>query len=405
MTGRKKHSQKGMTYAEVAVCLFVIAIIITPLSVSLVSSTKIRTESEAISISTLNAEALMEDIKVQLTKDIALKNRREGNILKDTDPADVVELNKRTEYLINPPDETTLIDIKDFLALSSAENRDSHDTKYDTSKYEYEIAIWNMNEISLSMPSKLSLNKDTLKDAIKLYSNMDPSMRFDSSLETEDLVDLTIAPEMAKSFKGTLLKDSFIPSGFEDPSAGYVISDVKTISFKKRDANSIEDTSILPNNPSEEILHIDQEAINAGADGYVYTISETRPVGEIEPNSRGVVLLDLRQLVRDFNPSLTFKFINKINVENYTLVIKVLRNVKKNDTTPSLETLEEIDKKFNIVAVDKGQSKTIIERIIDSDLDHNYLIVMIVRDKSPRVGKPGKVVKKMVEVYNYAPKK
>lgn len=57
-------NQKGLTFAEVVICIFIVALVVGPITASFSSSTKDRVSAERINEATVNAEKLTEEIKM-----------------------------------------------------------------------------------------------------------------------------------------------------------------------------------------------------------------------------------------------------------------------------------------------------------------------------------------------------
>lgn len=396
MFGKKRISSnhRGMTYAEVAVCLFAVATIITPICASLISSTKVRAESETITEVTLNAEDLLDNIKLRMTKDIAAKERRKGNRARSGDP----ELYpgdpySRLKYLSTSPGASE--NLNTLLVGMDLQQ------KYNISRYAYEVAIWNLNSITTTGDAlSFDLNDTALNNASKFHTSTESGMCFDGYSSTTDLVKLDVTSSAAKVFKDRLMIDNFIP--FVTGQA-YEVRGVSTITVNRgTDENTV---GTITTSSALSSLNLSHKNISHSGSirGYEFTITDSGPPSPAAAK-RGNIILDLRQVIRNFNPSLTFKFVNNTG---YTVAIKVLRNINKDASPP--ETWADIDAKidsqFYIIVDEASTGKAIIERISDSEYQDNYLIAIIVRDKNPKLGQPGKVVKKMVDVYSYSAEK
>lgn len=385
----------GMTYAEVAACLFIVSIMIMPICASLIFSFQTKSEAETLREANLAAEAMLEEIKTQLTKDIKSKNKYEENKIMNEELRAIVR--SKTAYLREAPSEVTLINLKDFFTQSETK----YPGLYTTKRYTYEIALWNIANSPLTGSLDLmTLNMDThsLKQAVKLYSLDKAGFCFDTYDSAYELIQFNVNAKRLKGFTDDLFYGKFIPEDLSNPgvSADRMI-DVATIRFSKKDKSHLEKPVISSLTGS---LHIEQSEVNDSVHQQViYTISHHPSSSYIFPaGGQGVVLLDIRELIREFEPTVSFRFINEAG---FPLIIKVLRSAGEGERLAEVD--RRIDEQFPIIIDDTSKDPAVIERISDiEDLrQDNYFIAMIIRDQNPRVGKPGKIIKKMAAIYSY----
>ncbi len=381
---KKQRNSRGMSYVEVAICLFIVSISILPLSQAFVSSVKIREEAESMSQTTFYAETLLEETKGQLEKDlIEARKIEQGHIAAD----------ELAYYLNKKLTEKTRTDptpLKDFLKTTT-EMEAYLKQKYDTSRYSYEVAVWNVKNITQT-DNKIEISSGLLHKAVKFYTHRDYKF---SSGDLEKLPKFTIDAQYKGLFTDEVFFKKFIPKAADNNSS---ILGVSILDLKMKENGEIlsvgEGTTITQ---SGELELKQTSTIQTGSgriEGYVYSIdkSDTSSITE----GTGIIILDTRSLnLTNTNLTKVNNTILKFNNETeFPINLKIVVNKKD---------LGEIDKKLHIMLMDNNDigKKTTIERITHLDLEDNYMIAVIVRDKSPRMGNKGKIVKTMVDMYAF----
>ena len=408
----KKQDNQGFTYVEILVCLVIIALIVTPISYSFLTSVKTRVAAVEMDDATTYAEQLLEDIKYQITEDIMLQQEVLGTRYK-TDGKSAAEIQKAkegvTQYLLDWSELPAGVTRRDGAHLDTfltSFGVTDLATRYDMNKYAYEVALWRLSDVSLTSDT-LTLDKDTLKKATKVYSDTDSRYQFqDANYDTGSMVSpitFKITPEMLKAFRDDTL--SYVPNQVTNEK----ILDINTIKF---------DTTGVPvvvNKKQNEALPITVEPnikvdfneildSNGTKVGYVFHINEgtisSRDFPEDKSNYRSIIEVDVRNLLRKSEDlseittydGLTFKFMNHTEYDQFV-------HIKKN----LIETEDRgiVTSKFNVVVEDKAGGKSTITQINDTKPYENYLVAIVVRDKNPVQGLAGKVVKKMINIYSY----
>ena len=412
MIGDKKQDNGGFTYVEILICLVIIALIVTPISYSFLTAVKIRVAAVEMDEATTYAEQLLNDIKFQMTEDIMLQQEVLGTRYK-TSGKSAAEINKVKEgvaqYLLDwselPAGVTKRDSVHLNTFLTSLEVTDLA-VRYDTNKYAYEVALWRISDVLLTSDT-LTLDKDTIKKATKIYSDTDSSYQFQEvNYDVGSMVNpiaFKITSEMLRAFKDDTL--SYVPNQVTNEK----ILDINTIKFgatgmpavvnkKQKEALPI---TVEPNIRVgfNEILDSDGTKL-----GYVFHINEgtvsSTDFPEDRSHYRSIIEVDVRNLLRKSEDlseittydGLTFKF---INYTKYNQFIRIKKNLIET------EDRDAITSKFNVVVEDKADGKSIITQINDTKPYENYLIAVVVRDKNPVQGQAGKVVKKMINIYSY----
>lgn len=400
MLKKDRANEQGFTFIEILVCLAIVALIVGPISFSLLASIKTRVSAESLTEVTLTTECLMEDIKAKITADIYNKQEVEGKRKVATN------FNLETEgykgYLI--PYNNRLAGDRDQSHVLSGFLPTAIDlqTAYNTNRYAYEVALWKLEDVTL-VSNQLQLTADQLKKAVKLHT--DNAYKLEASDYSGTAYPITFATtaEMLKIFNDSEL--IYVPNR---GTTEQEILDVNKVSIK--DDGTLDTWNNSTNQVKVEVKIIDVDGSNRG---YVITCS---PNGTIDSTiypitkSRSIIEVNLTDLIGDIGTlkanvaagavateaDYTLKFINKTG---YNQTIRVKNNF------PSTLTAQEIayaKAKYNIVVEDIGTSvKSTIVNIDNKTNYDNYLIAIIAREKSPAMGNPGKIVKRMIDVYSY----
>lgn len=391
----QQEKSQGFTYVEVLVCIALLACMIGPLNHAYLTSIRTRVSAAQIDKVTFYAERLLQEIKEKMTKDITYQQKALGGQIASSS---IDQIYGVIQYL-RDYDELSASQIRERQTSLNQLLSDFSREDYETDQYAYEVALWRLSDVDLSLGT-FTLNQDTLKKASCFYSDKDKQYQF---LETNyptgsNLVSFKINKEMLKAFWDEELK--YIPYPTEEDKKIKLL-DLCTVKVKE-DGKKEGILNVEIKNQFSRIT-FDVESIKDSRGqmiGYSMT-NHCNPFAK-EPGCtyRSVIDLDIRSLLRKADlselttyDSFTFKF---INTTPYDQMIRIWQNVNES------ESIEQINKKFNIVALDQGIGKTTITRINDTVPYENYLIAIVVRDKKPIQGQTGKVVKKMLDVYSYS---
>lgn len=412
MLGHKKQDNQGFTYVEILMCLVIITLMATPISYSFLISVKTRVAAVEMDEATTYAEQLLSDIKFQITEDIMLQQEVLG-LRHKTSGKSAAEIKKVKEGVAQ-----YLLDWSELPAGVTKRESDHLNTfltglsvrdlaaRYDMDKYAYEVALWRISDILLTGDT-LTLDKETIQKATKIYSDTDSSYQFqeinDHGGSMVNPITFKITSEMLRAFKDDTL--SYVPNQVTNEKV-LDINIIKlgtngvpiVINKKQKDALP---TMVEPNIRVEfnEILDSNRTKV-----GYMFHINEnimsSADFSEDKSHYRSIIEVDVRNLLRKSEDlseittydRLTFKFVNHTKYNQFI-------HIKKN----LIETEDRavIDSKFNIVVVDKADGKSIMTQINDTKPYENYLIAIVVRDKNPVQGQVGKIVKKMINIYSY----
>lgn len=412
MVGHKKQDNQGFTYIEILICLVIIALMVTPISYSFLISVKTRVAAVEMDEATTYAEQLLNDIKFQMTEDIMLQQEVLG-LRHKTSGKSAAEIKKVKEglaqYLLDwseLPAGVTKRESAHLNTFLTSLGVTDLAVRYDMDKYAYEVALWRISDILLTSDT-LTLDRDSIQKATKIYSDTDSSYQFQEvNYHMGSMVNpitFKITFEMLRAFKDDTL--SYVPNQVTNEK----ILDINIIKFgttgvptvvnkKQKDALP---TMVEPNIRIElnEILDSNRTKV-----GYVFHINEgiisSADFPEDRSHYRSIIEVDVRNLLRKSEDlseittydRLTFKFVNHTKYNQFI-------HIKKN--LIETEDRNVINSKFNVVVVDKADGKSIITQINDTKPYENYLIAIVVRDKNPVQGKAGKVVKKMINIYSY----
>ncbi len=382
----KSHSVSGFTYIELLICMLIMTIVIGPICMSIINANKVRITAESLDESTMYTEALLEAIKQQLTQDIDFQKQKESNLNTVGQVSDKIKesitLCLEQEYRDVAP--LKQMPLTDFFWNKETGTVDEQLMRqlYGSERYAYEVAIWRSGNIDLSEEiTDLVFNQPTLKRAAKFYSN--PEYCFNTYEDSRQLV-LKISQDLRASMERK--------SWNQDKEKGYQIIDENTIilteSGLKAVGGKLNDSSEITSTANKDEVTIAPPQIIKDASGLIGLVYTSTSEKNYTPQDMNVLYLDIRQLKGKIHlyHNLTLKFINQTNMHQ---IIRVIKH-KEQD-------------KINIIPVNKGeQSGTSIEYIDTLGLTENFIIAIITRDMKPIVGKPGKIVKKMIDIYSYS---
>jgi hypothetical protein len=385
---KNQNNHKGMSYIEVAICLFAVSIVILPLSQAFVASVKLKEETKSISQSTFYAETLLEEVKKQLERDLIRREKVDLGEIPNEELAyyldDELTKQERTEpTLLNKLFNHTLTEADEF------------NQKYNLSQYSYEVALWQMKDVlieaeedeSESEKEKIEISVSLLDEAIKFYTDAEENYQLKAS-ELSIMPKFNLSKDYKGLFKDELFLNNFLPEADnnDSPVIGSVLLKLRmneeNINTTIINSGHIEVKAGISPHDNVHVYNIELE------DGYTIPAPD-----EGEPANMAVVVLDTRALGLEEIEKTILKFNNNTNLP---VNLKILMDRIEED-----EDVVSFDDKINIIISDNNDKKTTIERIMKLDREENYLIAVIVRDKDPKIGLSGKIVKTMMDVYSF----
>ncbi len=391
-------NQRGLTFAEVVICIFIVALVVGPITASFLSSTKDRVSAERINEATVNAEKLMEEIKNELTTDIIEKQKRDGNQVKISTLSNYEKshYDNIVNMYLNPSnsiiDRTFTKTLNDYLRRTVEEIKQA----YNTDQYAYEVLLWNINDAPIDTTTKtLTVNQAALSTATKLYTSSSYKFNLGDYTNPNLPVTFNISDEILKSFKDVEERYIFnlLPTDKE-----YEVVDINKIDISEAMAVTWtpKHSKIELSDPSTS-----QIMVKGVCKGYVFDITTGETIS-VTPTPLSIIDLDLTKLLRNKDTlattatydEYTFKFVNHTNVD------QIIR-IKRTETLS--ENLSAVDKRYNVIVENilTSTAKTTIERINEIEPYDNFIMVVIVRETDPVTGKKGKIVKKMLDIYSY----
>ncbi|WP_069998217.1 type IV pilus modification PilV family protein [Cellulosilyticum sp. I15G10I2] len=357
---RKSDNSRGMSYVEVAVCLFIVSISILPISQAFVASVKMREEAESISQSTFYAENLLDEIKQQLEKDLIGVRKIETSYS-----------NKANLYSLN-----------EFFEVAA----EDFNKKYPTDQYAYEAAIWNIKDIP-EVEEKIVISADVLEKAVKFYTDETYQLGSD---DLDKLPTFKLGKEHKNLFTDELFFKQFIPAYTETDARTTQIVDVGLLDLKMETGGVLLESSTSFTQLGQAVQFKKNSIttrVPSSQKGYTYTIEKSDT--SLATTGTAIVILDIRSLNLGTLQPAVLKFINHTD---FFINLKILMNE---------EDLGKFDNKIHLIISDNQGKKTTIERITALDREDDYLIAVIIRDKAPRLGLSGKIVKTMMDVYTF----
>lgn len=391
-------SEKGMTYVEIICCIFIVAMFIGPICFSYVNATKIRIDAESVSKSTVSAEWLMEDLKVKMKQDLDQREKVLNNKVSGTLTDKALMLNGKANYLASDSSHAPSTEL-----LSTLISDLSH---YDTSNYSYEIAIWNMERGTITDFNNLEFNNTTLAQAAKFYT--DENYKLDGFSSMIHPLTIKISPDMINAFKDS--NKQYIPSyDGSTTTLGYTLIDEYTMTLEADGIERIKFESDINKVTRNKKVQITAQEIKSGTEvvGYEYEVSPASGV-TIASDSKNLVVVDvdIRNLIREDSGGIlsnveTYKdyvlrFNNKLDSN---LIVRVVRSASDGGTVEG----ENLNQYIKIVVDENVDYRTSIEKVETKKDYPSFLIAIIVRDKQPAIGQPGKIIKQMLDVYCYNP--
>jgi hypothetical protein len=365
---KNQNNHKGMSYIEVAICLFAVSIVILPLSQAFVASVKLKEETKSISQSTFYAETLLEEVKNRLQEDLLTERKIE------------------TEY-----EEEVLNPLVEFLGIEP-DDLESFEQNYDTQKYTYEVALWNIGEILAEEGSVISFEESSLIKASRFYTGDEDEKNKAFQFKDSELNSLPWYD--AKQYKLFFSDKNFVKSYIPKKNPDNTVSNENSnISALGRIKLSMVGSSITADIDEEDPV-IDR--VNPVVIGNTYICKLETLTG------KAMIIVDTRLLDKTKVENISFEFKNSTA---FQVAVKILFN--KSD-------LNDLSKKIYIsgglndvtVVEDDDEAvqpipKIVVERVTELDEEKDYLIGMIVRDKSPKWGNAGKIVKTMMDIYSF----
>lgn len=369
--------ERGFTYIEVVACICIAALVIGPLTYAYLNAVKVKSAASHIDMATQYTEQLMMDVKEQLTDDLILKHKIEGNRLEEAKWKDYRHIREGVwQYVLAlsnfSKEEKTLQELfKGRTWVSQLEQR------YDTKNYDYEIAIWSIEDLNLKKESFI-VDEEILSHAV-----------YFSTLVKEDNED---SPDTGLMNPITFKVDSENYKLFQDQEQTYVPN--YNGKGKLLDHNSIIINAL--GEVEQVVSHYDKGHIivdgpfyiqsNENKQSYYFQVNEGDIRNEIlaqKPKDYvSIIEMDLRKVLipEQLNIKLT-------NQTGYNQVICVKQN-------------NEV-RRPNIVVEDKNVGKTSIVYEESLDWDNNYIIVITMKEKKPIQGEEGKIIKRMIDIYSY----
>lgn len=414
-----KGDQRGFTLAELMICMSILMMVIIPVAFSFRNSTYNLATANRTEVAIKNAEELLAQIKQKMSQDIMDEQKIEGKALKYAggSAAEIRYTSIAKPYLQGEAVYGTPVALEDFLAIDSAD-LSAWEATHDFTKYSYEVMIWNVEKASDLLqagPSAgtkvLTLDSNALSKAYTF--NTDSAYPCSSAMYTSmnKPITFTITDEMYKTLVDS--EKRYLPQ-FNKSSVQavdkYDIADLCKLNLS--DTFELESPAytalegVMKLSPIYEIEGHDTSKkgyciyINNGLTSYTSPTSGAKPINIIDVDL-SKFLWDVTATSRTENTSYdtyTLKFINKTNIDQ---IIRVKRSGADD------MSWDQIDKKINIVLEQDDTVASVgnmtIERVDQFVPYTNYMIAIIVRDKNPLVGQPGKIVKKLFEVYSYDP--
>lgn len=383
-------NEKGITFAEVIICVFIVAMIVTPMVSAFVSSNKARETANRTEQATANAEKLLEAIKTTMTQDIVMMQKYEAQQLKLTPATQTRYTNCVQKYLTNAPDTTNLYKLNQFLITMP---------ELSTQRYAYEVMLWHIDKVTGldTSTNELVVNQAALNDCFKIYTDDTYNFVNDQASFNQINLPLTfkLTDEMKKAFKDE--KKRYIPQ-LNPTSTAFEIKENLKVKFDAHGKPEADGTSTYAELKGIEAIR----RSNGDITGYVIHIKDKSGAPSYTPATSGVrvfsqIEVDINKLLRDGQTetdlsacdNYVYTFINETNTD---MVVRLKR---------SGADLAAVDERIQFRLEKQGTGDLTLERIDEISPYDNYIIAILVREKEPLLGQQGRIVKKMLDIYSY----
>lgn len=416
--GRK---EEGMSFTEVMICLVVVALVIGPFCLIFSSANKTRQTSVRIEEATCYGETLLAQIGDQITKDMILMQQIEGNRLSGAAEENMRYQDYIQKYLKQEPLDQKNEKLQVFLQMSD----EAYQNAYHTERYTYEVVLWPLSKAPIEGEA-LEMTKDAIYEpahkAVRLYSSDDPDYQLKKAFYEgkNKPISFSVSDDVMKAFKDSSGK--YIVSAHPDDK--YVLMNTLAIKakvdktsgllkwegdldekwgglLKKGAANNgsteIKDVQVIEQKGNVQELDLTIGTKNAGA----------KPLLPAGSQYLGVVKLDLTELLRNVPEAvkgseyrnyqdLVIKVVNETGCDQ---VVQMVQNqIADDEETPHFKVLVE-DAKDS----DGKTGKSYQQTISDLTTEENYIVAVVIRELNPLMGRKGKIIKKMLDLYSYDP--
>lgn len=389
-----KKEEAGFTYVEIVVSLCIISFIVGPLCYAFLAIKQTQKAAQELKEAIHYGEHLLSQVEEQVDRDRLLSYKVKGRLVS-TKHWNEEKITKAKEgigqYLLSCHEageaDRKNLPIKEWIKETEGM---LYEQTYQTERFAYEVAIWHEEDIPLDH-GEFVLNNEALEKATKFY--MDKAHTFKLEEKEEEVVRFKFSEEALKRIEAKPL--------FEH-----------TIVLHKKAGHELSYTLYQEDEVKAVVSSASEIYDGCGKKwGYHWVVDEAEGSilsGEREPV--GVIRLDLRELLRnedleeitDFD-HYTFKITNH---SPYDQVICVEENIYYERSQDPIEdakrkkaAIEKIHQKFNVIVQDQGTGKSVVCRRCDKNREEGYLIVVLVRAKSPVQGEDGRVIKWLIDFH------
>lgn len=415
---RSKANQRGITFIEVVLSMFMVVIMLGPLVAVWSTANNSRAQATRVADATRYANTLMQEVKKQMNLDIIEMQKRQGNKLELgtlTSNQEERYRNIVTHYLKDRPDNEILA-LTEFLMMSNIEDLNA----YHTEQFAYEVMLWNIESAPIdAVTHELTVNTSALDKAYKLYT--EPEYQFTSNDYQLEQAPITFKmnENMLKAF--TDRNERYLVATSDELKEYDVVDTIKIVMIPDTgDTIKIKQESQRINN----IVKVDetkvQEVKNRAGEvvGYNIYIEETgvrytsTPTGNNTLKPIVIVEIDMSKLLRHSDD--LSKLINQrgkvfkvINLTQFDTIVRIYRSGIETDTLFDVDDAFQFttEKIADTTSSGVAYGKINFQRIDEKRPYSNYLLAIIVRDKNPLpgTGEKGKIIKKVWDIFSYDP--
>ncbi|MEG0013655.1 MAG: hypothetical protein RR780_05875 [Cellulosilyticaceae bacterium] len=362
---------------EVILCIVMMGVVISPILKMLHTSWQVRNEAQSIYEVTYLMQNMMEEIREVIPA--YLEYEIDNSFLPEYERKYVKQIEGLLEGTQNE-----IGSVIEFLKLEE-DNEEDFCQRYELEKYVYDIGIWRvgelveedlMQEIPYDKVTKLS-TKESGEEAI--YQDLFKQLIDEGELAFNMKSDYNLFQTNYKNPQTYRGKCMITWQRNEDQLESLL---------RDSEGEIQEETALLTN--GEDLWGWVERIRRDEKDYYQIKTDKQEESGEVK------IIIDLGKLenFKEKEAEIDYRQIVVQNETNYDLAVELMYSSTESETfnRSLIEQLVAFDNENKTMIVIQGESG---KRIEDS-----FIIIGLVRRKTPELGEKGKVIKKMIEIYS-----
>ncbi|WP_054739244.1 hypothetical protein [Cellulosilyticum ruminicola] len=375
----KKLKNKGFTYTEFVISLALVTLVIAPICMSFVINRKIYAASNAVEKGVYYTEALMANVKEQLEEEVCLKRQKE-NIQIEVYPDSKLSRSIQ-DWLENTENIGNRLRLESFLVHRTMEELEKD---YEIQRYAYEVMIWPLKEWKEEKTAVC--DKAQLSKGISFYSDINEV--FDTVQEQEEKA----ISKVIEKYEGK--------RNSKEPTDKQVITLTANDLEQADRFNEVSRLEVVNNfkDGQSKVKPIILRDAKGKIEGLRYIITSSK-----KENRPGIIEVNVNGLLRKINKAKNQIELNQeiktfvLQFENETSNEQTIRIIR--DALEGVDTLTEIDEKIKVSVLNNENGKINLVRTTSNSRNDDFIIMVTTREKSPIIGKKGKLIKRMIDFY------